>query len=81
MKITKTKLKQIIKEELNGAIAQKVYLVTVGYRSTAVGIFSSMEAAEEGMLRDIEGLTQEGELAEREDYDIDEYILDKGRTR
>ena len=61
-------------------MGQKVYLVTVGYGSTAVGIFSSGEAAEEGVLRDIEGLTQEGELAEREDYDIDEYILDKGRS-
>jgi len=82
MKITKTRLKQIIKEELDSATGQKVYLVTVGYGSMAVGIFSSREAAEEGVLKDIEGLTHRDlhDDVEREDYDIDEYVLNKGRN-
>ena len=75
MKITKTKLKQIIKEELDSVMGQKVYLVTVGYGSMAVGIFSSREAAEEGVLRDIAH-----DPNPREDYNIDEYILDKRRS-
>jgi len=95
MKITKTKLKQLIKEELDSEMGQKVYLVTVGYGSTAVGIFSSREAAEEGVLRDIELEHQEqararsagvradygaDTTAKLEDYNIDEYTLDKGRS-
>ena len=127
MKLTKSRLRQIIQEELaeahraregaagddgswyseehetvadrkwadnpnrtQDAHGQKAYLVTVGYGSTAVGIFSSMEAAEEGVLRDIESERQEqagrsradygaDTTAKREDYNIDEYTLDKGR--
>ena len=95
MKITKSKLQQLIKEELDSAMGQKVYLVTAGFDSMAVGIFSSMEAAEEAVLRDIESEHQEqarerlagvradygaDTTAKREDYNIDEYILDKGRN-
>jgi precorrin-6B methylase 2 len=105
MKITKTKLKHIIKEELDSAMGQKVYLVTVGYGSTAVGIFSSREAAEKAVLEDIEAEHQEqarrsradeaiqhvlrtggawpemsaDTTAKLEDYNIDEYTLNKGR--
>ena len=103
MKITKSKLRQVIKEEFDSemghetvadrkwadnpnrtqdAHGQKAYLVTVGYGSTAVGIFSSMEAAEEAVLKDIEYEHREmGDTAvKREDYDIDELELDKGRS-
>ena len=91
MRITKNQLRTIVKEELDTAMGQKVYLVTVGYGSTAVGIFSSMEAAEKAVLRDIESEHQEqagrsradygaDTTAKREDYNIDEYILDKGRS-
>ena len=88
MKITKTKLQQLIKEELDSEMGQKVYLVTVGYGSTAVGIFSSREAAEEAVLEDIESEHQEqarrsradygaDTTAKLEDYNIDEYTLNK----
>jgi hypothetical protein len=95
MKLTKTKLKQLIKEELDGAMGQKVYLVTAGYDSMAIGIFSSMETAKEAVLKDIEAEHQEqarerlagvradygaDTTVKREDYNIDEYILDKGRN-
>ena len=81
-KITQRKLRQIIKEELSAAARQKVYLVTLGYGSMAIGIFSSMEVAEEAVLKDIEYEHREmGDTAvKREDYNIDEYYLDKGRS-
>ncbi|HIL95884.1 MAG TPA: hypothetical protein EYG51_08195 [Pseudomonadales bacterium] len=94
-KITERKLRQIIKEELGGASGQKVYLVTWGYDSESVGVFSSLKAAEEAVLRDIEIEHQEqarertaGTVAnygadttvKREDYYIEELELDKGRS-
>ena len=95
MKITKTRLKQLIKEELDSAMGQKVYLVTWGYDSESVGVFSSLKAAEEAVLRDIEFEHQEqarerldGTVADygadttvkKEDYYIEELELDKGRS-
>jgi hypothetical protein len=62
MKITKTRLKEIIKEELNGALRTIFLILFI--------IDPKTLAADYGA----------DTTAKLEDYDIDEYILDKGRS-
>jgi len=81
MKITKTQLKQIIKEELEGSMGQKVYLVSAGHYGMPIGIFSTREEAQQGILKDIEYEHQEmgDKTVTEKDYRIQEFVLGKGR--
>ena len=81
MKITKTQLRQIIKEELEGSMGQKVYLVTAGNEAMPIGIFSTKEEAQQGILKDVEYEHQEmGDTTVTEkDYRIQEFVLGRGR--
>ncbi len=81
MKITKTQLKKIIKEELEGSVGQKVYLVSAGHYGMPIGIFSTREDAQQGIIKDIEYEHQElGDTTVTEkDYRIQEFVLGRGR--
>jgi len=51
MKLTKSKLKQMIKEELGGALGeeetgQSVFVVTAEYKRMIIGVYSGKEEAE-----------------------------------
>ena len=62
MKITKTRLKEIIKEELNGAL-RTIFLILFIIDPKTLSADNGADTT-----------------AKLEDYDIDEYVLDKGRN-
>ena len=85
MKITKRQLQRIIKEELEDSMGQKVYLVVgffLGSREQyPIGIFSTREEAQQGIIKDVEYEHQGGNTsAIEEDYRIKEFVLNRGRS-
>jgi len=81
MKITRSQLKKLIKEEWEDSMGQEVHLVTVGYEAMPIGIFSTREAAQQGILKDIEYVHQEmgDATVTKWDYRIQKFVLDRGR--
>ena len=88
MKITKSQLKEIIKEELGGLSGVRVYLVT-DPDNVELGIYTSQELAEGAIQRALAGghnvgyvsLGQPGQTAGAEDYVISELTLDRDEFR
>ena len=62
-------------------MGRKVYLVSAGHYGMPIGIFSTREEAQQGILKDIEYEHQEmgDKTVTEKDYRIQEFVLGKGR--